>query len=98
MVSQPEAAGHIVDAHYVEVAAGGKGLQVAVQQDDGNPSVPEQARQMTVGFVLYGHQLVWREENATDFAFNEPSADFLRVSQTGIQILGGRVEPPQSRL
>jgi hypothetical protein len=91
MFRELETAGDVVDADEVEVAAGGEGGEVAVEENDGDAGFAEGDGDLAVGLFLAGHEFVGGEEDAGDAALDELAAELLGLLQAEVGILAGLV-------
>jgi Immunoglobulin I-set domain/Glycosyl hydrolases family 32 C terminal len=84
MFGNHEAAGHVIQAHQIEVAPPGKFHEIAVQQHDRDARLPQRFREMRVGLLLARLQFRRGEKDAADFSIDELFADFLGVFEAGV--------------
>jgi hypothetical protein len=83
---QKVAAGHVVDAHDVEIAAIGEGQHVAIKKHHRNACLAQGLREPLACAVLLPGEFEGREKHAADPAGDELFAEFGGVFQAGVGI------------
>jgi len=88
------AARHVIDAHQVEVAAIGKGWEIAIEEHHGDAGASQGFGEPAIGRCLGRIEFVGGKEDAAELALDEMPAQFLGVLEARVGIVPGMSGSP----